>query len=166
MKQEDIQRAFERYLQQRSLKLTSQRERIFQRAFETHDHFSAETLYAWLKEQEGAPVSRATVYRTLGLLVEGGFLESLDTGQGEMLYEHVLGHRHHDHLVCVDCGRIEEFVDDKIEELQEKAARRKGFQLLRHELRLFGTCASCTRARKRAAKEAGAASSPGESGSR
>jgi len=150
VKQEEIQRAFEKFLRKRSLKLTAQRERIFQRAFGTHEHFSAETLYEWLRKSDEPSVSRATVYRTLNLLVEGGFLESLDTGQGEMLYEHVLGHRHHDHLVCVDCGRIEEFVDDQIEELQEKAAERKGFTLLRHELRLFGTCAACTRKRQAA----------------
>ena len=137
-----------RYYRERSLKLTPQRYRIFERAFSTHEHFSAETLYGWLRDEDGPSVSRATVYRTLGLLVEGGFLESLDPGQGELLYEHVLGHRHHDHLVCVDCGRIEEFYDEEIERLQEEAAARKGFELVSHNLRLFGTCASCTRKRQ------------------
>ena len=154
-----IRKSFEEFLQDRSLKLTAQRERIFERAFATHDHFSADRLYAWLKEEDGAPVSRATVYRTLGLLVEGGFLESLDTGQGELVYEHVLGHRHHDHLVCVDCGRIEEFYDERIEELQEEASRRKGFRLLDHDLRLFGTCPACTRKRESAAGKTSAAKS-------
>jgi len=147
--QATIQRAFEHFLRGRSLKLTAQRRRIFERVFATHDHFSAETLYGWLKGEAGPTVSRATVYRTLGLLVEGGFLESLDTGKGELLYEHVLGHRHHDHLVCIDCGRIEEFSDERIEALQQEAARGKGFQLLYHNLRLFGTCAPCTRKRER-----------------
>ena len=145
-----IQKSFETFLQGRSLKLTAQRERIFERAFATHDHFSADRLYAWLKEEEGPAVSRATVYRTLNLLVEGGFLESLDAGKGELVYEHVLGHRHHAHIVCVDCGRIEEFLDEEIEKLQVKACESKGFQLLRHDLRLFGTCPSCTK--KRASK--------------
>jgi len=145
--QNSIRRAFERFLSTRSLKLTSQRRRIFERVFSTHEHFSADRLYAWLKEEEGPGVSRATVYRTLGLLVEGGFLESLDAGQGELLYEHVLGHRHHDHLVCVDCGRIEEFTDERIEALQQEAAERKGFTLLYHNLRLFGRCSSCAKKR-------------------
>lgn len=144
MKHETIRNAFESFLKEQSLKLTPQRRRIFERAFATHDHFSAETLYGWLKEEQGPSVSRATVYRTLALLVEGGFLESLDAEQGELLYEHVLGHRHHDHIVCVDCGRIEEFVDEEIERLQEEAAARKGFKLVNHNLRLFGTCAVCT----------------------
>jgi len=143
-----IQKAFERFLRTRALKLTPQRRRIFERVFSTHEHFSAERLYGWMKEESGSAVSRATVYRTLGLLVEGGFLESLDTGKGELLYEHVLGHRHHDHLVCVDCGRIEEFSDERIEALQREAAQRKGFTLLSHDLRLFGLCAQCARKRR------------------
>lgn len=147
--QSAIQRAFEGFLKTRELKLTPQRRRIFERAFATHEHFSAERLYGWMRAEGGAAVSRATVYRTLSLLVEGGFLETLDTGQGELLYEHVLGHRHHDHLVCIDCGRIEEFSDDRIEALQGEAAARKGFVLHYHNLRLFGTCAGCTRKRQR-----------------
>ena len=119
MNQASIRKSFERFLRKRSLKLTSQRVRIFERVFSTHEHLSAEKLVKWLSEDGGVGVSRATVYRTLSLLVEGGFLESLDAGGGELLYEHVLGHRHHDHMVCVDCGRIEEFVDPRIEELQE-----------------------------------------------
>ena len=151
MNQATIHRAFERFLRQRSLKLTAQRNRIFERAFATHEHFSAERLYEWLREEKGPSVSRATVYRTLGLLVEGGFLESLDTGRGELLYEHVLGHRHHDHIVCIECGRIDEFLEPEIERLQEAIASKKGFVLQYHSMRLFGICASC--ARKRAQDE-------------
>lgn len=145
MNQHTIRKNFERYLRGRSLKLTSQRGRIFDRAFETHEHFSAETLYRWMREEPGAAVSRATVYRTLGLLVEGGFIESLDAGRGELVYEHTLGHRHHDHMVCLDCGRIEEFHDGRIEELQQKAAARKGFRIVEHDHRLLGYCRGCTR---------------------
>ena len=82
---------------------------IFEKAFETHEHFSAEKLYEWLRQEDGPKVSRATVYRTLDMLERGGFIESLDVGRGELVYEHVLGHKHHDHLVCTECGRIEEF---------------------------------------------------------
>lgn len=149
MNQASIQRAFEGFLKTRELKLTSQRKRIFERAFATHEHFSAETLYGWMRAEEGPAVSRATVYRTLSLLVEGGFLETLDAGQDELLYEHVLGHRHHDHLVCLDCGRIEEFSDERIETLQREVALRKGFALHHHDLRLFGVCAACTKKRER-----------------
>lgn len=149
MKHAEIRKQFETFLRGQRLKLTPQRGRIFERAFATHEHFTAEDLYRWLQDDEGSRVSRATVYRTLGLLVEGEFLASLDTGQGELRYEHVTGHRHHDHMVCLDCGRIEEFVDERIEALQEAAAESKGFEMVSHDLRLLGYCKSCARARRR-----------------
>ena len=147
-----IQKAFEEHLKKAGLKLTPQRGRIFDRAFDTHDHFSAEQLYEWLKAEDGEGASRATVYRTLGMLTEGGFLESLDAGKGELLYEHVLGHSHHDHMVCTSCGRIEEFHEPRIEELQEATAERLGFRLTSHSMRLFGVCPSCDRGANRSGK--------------
>jgi Fur family ferric uptake transcriptional regulator len=60
-----------------------------------------------------------------------------------MLYEHSLGHTHHDHLVCTRCGRIEEFREAQIEKLQKVVARKHGFELTGHVLRLTGICRSC-----------------------
>jgi Fur family ferric uptake transcriptional regulator len=140
-----IRRSFEAFLKKRAQKLTLQRQRIFERAFATHEHFSADRLYAWLQAEQGPAVSRATVYRTLSLLVAGGFLASFDPGGGELVYEHVLGHRHHDHMVCLECGRIEEFLEPRIEELQRAVCQRKGFDLSHHSMRLFGTCHACAR---------------------
>jgi Fur family ferric uptake transcriptional regulator len=155
VKQASIEKAFEEFLRTRELKLTSQRERILRRAFATHEHFTAETLYTWMRAEPGPRVSRATVYRTLGLLLEGGFLATLDTGSGELKYEHVLGHKHHDHMVCLGCGRIEEFNDERIEALQLEAAAKKGFTIQSHAHRLFGLCRSC--ARKRGDRQGGEA---------
>ncbi len=158
MNEPEIRQNFERFLQSRSLKLTSQRARILERTFETHEHFSAEKLHGWMRAEPGAAVSRATVYRTLGLLVEGGFLESFDTGRGEQVYEHTLGHRHHDHMVCLRCGRIEEFHDDRIEGLQREAAAKKGFRIVEHDHRLLGYCRGCSKKHPPAASaEAGPA---------
>ena len=148
VKHETIRRSFEEFLKTKGLRLTRQRSRIFEKAFARHDHFTAETFLEWLAAEEVAKadrVSRATVYRTLGLLTDGGFLELLDTGSSEAHYEHVLGHRHHDHLICTQCGRIEEFVDERIEELQDEIARSHGFELKSHDLRLLGICKSCRR---------------------
>ncbi|MBL8857278.1 MAG: transcriptional repressor [Planctomycetes bacterium] len=154
MNHEQIVQRFERFLKTRSLKLTAQRRKIFDRAFGTHEHFSAETLYGWLKDEPGENVSRATVYRTLALLLDGGFVEALDAGRGELVYEHVLGHAHHDHMVCLECGKIEEFHDERIEELQLEACKKKGFQLVSHDLRLRGYCRGC--AKKRGTRSASA----------
>ena len=148
MEQELIRARFEAFLRSRSLKLTSQREAIFERAFATHDHFTAETLHRWMSDDQdarGKHVSRATVYRTLGLLEEAGFIGSLDSGRGELMYEHLLGHEHHDHLVCSSCGKIEEFRNETIESLQEEVAKQHGFVLMRHSLRLEGHCRDCVK---------------------
>jgi len=141
-----IVKRFEEFLRSSSLKLTPQRRRILDCVFGTHKHFTADELYGWLREESGETdhrVSRATVYRTLELLQRGGFVESLDTGSSELRYEHTLGHEHHDHMVCLECGRIQEFHDDRIEELQTEAARSKGFHIVRHMHRLSGVCRAC-----------------------
>ncbi len=124
--------------------MTQQRLRIVERVYATHEHFSAETLFAWLRDEDGVAVSRATVYRTLELLASGGFVESLDAGRGEMLYEHCLGHTHHDHLVCTDCGKIVEFREPRIEKLQAAVASKNGFTMTGHLLRLSGLCSRCS----------------------
>lgn len=148
MKQETIVRRFQAYLKTRALKLTPQRRRIFDRVFSTHEHFSAEKLYEWMRSEPGPRVSRATVYRTLGLLLEGEFLSAFDAGRDELVYEHVLGHAHHDHLMCLGCGKIVEFHDERIEELQLEVCRKKGFVLVSHDLRLRGYCSACAKRRE------------------
>ena len=88
-------------------------------------------------------ISRATVYRTLTMLEDAGFVEGLDTGDGGRKFEHVLGHRHHDHMVCNRCGAIIEFFDEELERRQELAASQHGFTIQRHSLKLFGVCRGC-----------------------
>ena len=139
----EVTRRFEDYLRKENRKLTPQRQRILDKVFATSEHFTADTLYGWLREEEGPKVSRATVYRTLEVLTRGGFVEGLDTGDGGLVYEHVMGQEHHDHIICMGCGRIEEFHDEEIEQLQIKAAQAKGFTLVSHLLRLSGYCSEC-----------------------
>lgn len=141
---------FEEFLRGRELRMTSQRKAILELAWGTHDHFTAEDMYSWARAID-ASVSRATVYRTLGLMVEGGFLATIERGHGQTLYEHILGHRHHDHMMCLQCGAIIEFVNDEIERLQEAVAAKHSFTLTRHTLRLEGRCARCTASAESAA---------------
>jgi Fur family ferric uptake transcriptional regulator len=124
------------------LRWTSQRALIVRTALLRHDHFTAEELL--LRCRRGDPrVSRATVYRTLAWLEGAGFVAGLDTGDGGRRFEHVIGHEHHDHMVCNVCGTIIEFRDNALEARQEIAARRHGFQIESHSLRLYGTCRDC-----------------------
>ncbi len=131
---------FEQFLRTRSLRMTNQRKEILQLAWATHAHFTAEDMFSWARARD-ASVSRATVYRTLSLLVEGRFLATIERGHGQTLYEHILGHRHHDHMLCLGCGRIIEFLSEEIERLQVEMAARHQFQIQRHTLSLEGLCA-------------------------
>ncbi len=127
---------------ERGCRWTAQRQLIVRTAFATHDHFTADELL--LRSRAADPnVSRATVYRTLAVLEAAGFVEGLDAGDGGRRFEHVLGHEHHDHMVCTRCGAIVEFCDDQLEARQEAAARRHGFTIERHSLRLYGRCRTC-----------------------
>ena len=132
----------ERAMRARGHRWTQQRRLIVQVALANHEHFQAEELLALCRLRDQA-VSRATVYRTLQMLEDAGFVAGLDTGDGGRRFEHTLGHEHHDHMVCTVCERILEFRDDELEALQTRAAERRGFLIERHTLKLFGVCAEC-----------------------
>ncbi|MBI5718974.1 MAG: ferric iron uptake transcriptional regulator [Burkholderiales bacterium] len=101
-------------------------------------HLSAEDVYRVLLEQ-GSDIGLATVYRVLMQFVQAGLLERRHFEGGKALFELNEG-RHHDHLVCVRCGRVEEFVDAGIEARQQEIARQRGFELQEHALALYGLC--------------------------
>jgi Fur family ferric uptake transcriptional regulator len=130
------------YFREHGCRWTDPRRVIVETAFATHRHFTADELLDMARRRD-ASVSRATVYRTLALLEGGGFVEGLEVGEGGRRFEHTLGHAHHDHMVCLKCGRILEFQDPEIERRQELAAAAHGFTIESHSLRLYGTCRSC-----------------------
>lgn len=135
MKSEQEQAIVEQHLRAQGFRWTNQRALIVRMAFATHDHFTAEELLEHCRRLD-PKVSRATVYRTLAVLEEAGFVEGLETGDGGRRFEHVLGHEHHDHMVCLGCAKIFEFRDDELERRQELAAKRIGFRIERHSLRI------------------------------
>jgi Fur family ferric uptake transcriptional regulator len=144
---------FREALRARGLSATYQRLAIAEAAFSTHSHFTADELCARVRRRE-PHVGRVTVYRTLGVLVETGLVEERQFRKDRVVYEHVVGHGHHDHMVCLGCGRILEFKCPRIEEEQEKAARSHGFRILHHSHTLFGYCRSCPGMAPRALKTA------------
>ncbi len=131
-----------RYLRGRGLRSTDARRKIVEVALDTGHHFTAEDLLDLIR-QRGHRVSRASVYRTLSLLCEGGFVESREFQRGQMMYEVMVGQHHHDHLICTRCDRIVEFQNEAIERLQDQIADQHGFKLESHSLRLFGICPGC-----------------------
>lgn len=132
------------YLREKGLALTPQRAVIAETFLKSTGHFSMEELHARVRQADPS-IGQATVYRTLKLLVDSGLARELSTGEGAKLYEHDLGQGHHDHLICLGCGRKVEIVDPEIERLQVDLARAHGFELTRHTMLLFGICPACGR---------------------
>ncbi|HEX67741.1 MAG TPA: transcriptional repressor [bacterium] len=130
---------FRLFLREKGLKFTPERRKIAEEIFSFHDHFDAETLYRRLKRE----VSLATIYRTLPLLRESGLIREVLRCQGRGVFESVWGHPHHDHLICIRCGKIIEFEDERIEKLQEEVCRKFGFQPVEHRLGIKGYCKEC-----------------------
>lgn len=136
--------AFRAALRAKGLSATHQRLTIAKAAFSTHSHFAADELFAQVRKLDPR-VGRVTVYRTLAVMVEAGLVEERQFRKDRVLYEHVIGHGHHDHMVCIHCGRIHEFSSPRIEAEQEAAAEKYRFSILHHSHTLFGTCRTCSR---------------------
>ncbi len=109
---------------------------VFQRG--THRHVTAEDVFRILL-QEHSDVGLATVYRVLTQFEQAGILCRSHFESGKAVYELNEG-QHHDHLVCLDCGRVEEFYDAEIEKRQHSVAKIKGFAITDHALSLYATC--------------------------
>lgn len=124
------------------LRYTRQREIIWQEICSSDEHRDAEDIYFTLKNR-GVAVSRATVYRTIEVLVRNNLVRALNIGDGRFRYEKKLDQMHHDHLVCIECGKIIEFLDLNVEKQQEEIAKNHGFTLVRHIHQLFGVCEEC-----------------------
>jgi Fur family ferric uptake transcriptional regulator len=121
------------------LKVTVPRVKVLS-IFETSKvrHLSAEDVYK-LMLAEDMDIGLATVYRVLTQFEQAGILLRSNFESGKAVFELNEG-SHHDHLVCLDCGRVEEFFDEKIEDRQKKIAEEKGFELEEHALALYGHC--------------------------
>ncbi len=142
----EVSRGLRTCLRDRGQRLTPQRERmlgLFER-LEEGSHLSAEEAHQKLRAR-GEQVSLATVYRTLRLLSGMGLLKELEVAEGGRRFE-LAGHdhRHHHHLVCVRCGRIEEFENPEVLAAAEAASKRYGFQLLEGVLNVRALCPACS----------------------
>ena len=133
---------FKEALKKEGLKYTPQRTAVLEEIIKDKGHRESEEIYLALKKR-GQHISRATVYRTMDILVNNGFARKMNLGDGRARYESKVNSPHHDHLVCMDCGLIVEFMDQKIEDLQDKIAIQYNFQLKRHIHQLFGLCKKC-----------------------
>ncbi len=140
MSHEVEMKALGTYLEQNHLKHTKQRELILSAFLEAKQHITSEDLYQVVREQH-SNIGYTTVYRTMKLLVEAGLATERHFDDGITRYE--VEQEHHDHLICLKCGRIQEFECEMIEETQNEIARHYDFQVLRHRHELYGHCGDC-----------------------
>ena len=130
------------YLKKKDLKLTGQRKIILEVFLKTERHLTSEDLYNIAKKKDRS-IGHATVFRTLKLLREAGIAKEVTLGDGKTRYEHKYGHEHHDHLICLECGRFIEAVDSKIEKLQDELCKSHDFKPKRHKMEIVGICKKC-----------------------
>lgn len=131
---------FNAFIAAKGLRKTVQRDAIVAAAFGTTEHYTAEDLLAMARRIEPS-VSRATVYRTLPLLVESGVLKEMDFGRDHKIYDpNYNEHPHHNHLICTDCDKIVEFEDQHIELLEDCISKRLGFSPASKSLRIEASC--------------------------
>ena len=143
--------AFDRledYTRENGLKRSRQRELILDRFLGLGGHVSVDEVHADARTADPS-VGRATVYRAMRLFLEAGIASSIDLKDGLTRFEPALSRQHHDHLICVRCGRIDEFLSREVEERQDEIAEQFGYRLIWHRHQLYGICPRCGGAARR-----------------
>jgi len=133
-------RTLARYLEEHNLKHTKQREAILDVFLRARGHIASDELHQRVRE-EHPQIGYTTVYRTMKLLCDAGLATERNFDDGVTRYE--IATEHHDHLVCLKCGKIVEFECQMIETTQDEIAARYGFRVLRHRHELYGHCRRC-----------------------
>lgn len=132
------------FMRSKGLRHTSQREKILDIFLSTERHVSVDELYKIVKRRVHS-VGYTTVYRTMKLLSESGLSGEIDFGDGILRFEHKYGHGHHDHLVCIKCGKFIEVMKPEIEKMQDRLAKEHSFTPIKHKLEIFGICKNCSK---------------------
>lgn len=136
-------RLFSRYLREQGLPITQQRETVAQTVFSSTGHLSVEDIERRLREDDER-IGKATIYRTLDLLVNSKLVEEHDFGEGFKRYEHRLSRQPvHEHLICLECGKVTEFRSEEVERVESRVASEYGFAPARHRLEIYGLCRDC-----------------------
>lgn len=124
------------------LRATPERFAVLDAVLQSQGHFDAENLY-YRMITRGIKVSKATVYNTLDLLQDCGLVSKYRFAENTSRYEKAFGRPHHHHMICLECGDIIEFVNERLEKIQDEVCEEKNFLPQSSTLQVFGTCSSC-----------------------
>ena len=140
----DAKEKFEKFVAQERLRRTEQRDKILDTFMATERHVTVQELYDLVRSRHKG-IGYATVARTVKLMCDSGVCRQVDFGEGALRYEHKYGHNHHDHLICVRCGRFEEIYSPKLEKIQHELVKKHGYVQESHKLDIFGLCPRCAK---------------------
>lgn len=136
-------RLFGRFLRDRGLPVTQQREMVAEVVFASDEHLSVDDIEGALR-QRGERIGKATIYRTLDLLVRSRLVEEHDFQEGFKRYEHRLSrHPVHEHMICVECGTVTEFESNELYRVENRVRSEFGFLPVRRRLEIYGLCKAC-----------------------
>lgn len=125
-------------------RITPERFKILDAVLQSQGHFDVDNLY-YRMITNGVKVSKATVYNTLELLQECGLVSKYRFAENTSRYEKAFGRPHHHHMICLSCGDIIEFMNERLERIQEEVATQKEFKIQSTTIQIFGTCSKCTK---------------------
>ncbi len=136
-------REFRQYLRKNDLRTTPERMTIANEVFHSNTHLNAENLYILL-QNKNRKISRATVYRTLELLVDSGLVRKAVFDNHIASFEKYFSDRDHGHFICTQCGKIIEFYDQKLQALHRKLEQKLAVKIINHTHQVYGKCKDCT----------------------
>ena len=136
MLQKKLIKEFKELLGKEGLKFTSARVAVLDNLMDSDEHRECEEIFNDLLKDD-IKISRATVYRTLDVLVKYEYIRKLDIGDGKLRYEKKIGNPHHDHMICIETGDIIEFHNESIEKTQDQIAKKHSYKIVRHVHQLF-----------------------------
>ena len=143
---------FREFLRKKNLFMTTERSRLLDIVFAQKKHFGIHDLYE-ICHAEKKKISLATIYRTLPLMEEAGLLRAVNLKSNNWLYENCYSKKHHEHMVCIECGKIFEFENEAIEKMQDKICKEHDFLMTDHSLEIRGYCSQCHKGSLQAASK-------------